>query len=252
MLVSIIMPYYNAASFIDETVNAILSQTEQDWELIIVNDCSTDPATKDVLSAIQKKDERIIVLNAERNCGAGVSRNLGIIQAGGRYIAFCDADDWWYPTKLEEQIEFMRENEFSFTCTYYEDTDEHLTPYYIMKQPPKQDFRMLLRGCNVGTPGVMYDTHMIGKMFFPPLRKAEDWGLWLTILNKVDFIYTLPKPLWKYRHITGSETSNKRLMIAAVIKMYKEVLGFSPIQASLYCFFVFLPNNIMKKLRKLV
>lgn len=250
MLVSIVMPYYNAASYIDETVDAIIAQTEQDWELIIVNDCSTDLATGMVLSAIQQKDHRIIVINSEKNGGAGVSRNLGIEKAQGRYIAFCDADDWWYPTKLEDQIKFMEENDYPFTCTYYEDANEKLEPYYVMRQPRRQNYKKLLTGCNIGTPGVMYDSQKIGKWLFPPLRRAEDWGLWLKILKKVDYIYTLQKPLWKYRHVSGSETSDKKLMFESVVNMYKIVVGFSPIKAYLYCVFVFLPANVLKKVKK--
>lgn len=250
MLVSIIMPYFNAASYINETIDAIIAQTEIDWELIIVNDCSTDPSTGEVLSSVQQKDKRITVINAEQNGGAGVSRNLGIERAEGQYIAFCDADDWWYPTKLDEQIKFMQENGYPFTCTYYEDANENLEPYYVMKQPVRQNYKTLLRGCNIGTPGVMYDCQKIGKWFFPAMRRAEDWGLWLKILKKVDFIYTLQKPLWKYRHIPGSETSNKRVMFESVANMYKEVVGFSTVKAYLYCTFVFLPANVLKKVKK--
>lgn len=251
MLVSIIMPYYNAASFINETVDAIINQTEKDWELIIVNDCSTDPSTGDVLASVQEKDNRIKVISTEQNGGAGVSRNRGIVLAKGSYIAFCDADDWWYPTKLEEQIKFMKENGYSFTCTYYEDANEKLETYYVMKQPLRQNYKMLLKGCNIGTPGVMYDSQIIGKWLFPTMRRAEDWGLWLMILKKVDFIYTYQKPLWKYRHIPSSETSNKWVMLKAVANMYKEVVGMTTFKAFLYCFGVFLPANILKKTKKI-
>ena len=107
MQVSIIMPYYNAAKYIKETAEAIIAQTYQDWELIIVDDCSPAPETSEVLQYVEAMDSRIKVIKAEVNGGAGAARNQGIAIAQGRYLAFCDSDDWWYPTKLEEQLKFM-------------------------------------------------------------------------------------------------------------------------------------------------
>ena len=248
--VSIIMPYYNAAAYIFETIEAIIAQTYRDWELVIVDDCSPAPETSEVLKKVVVMDERIRMICSKINGGAGCARNIGIKEAKGRYIAFCDSDDWWYPTKLEEQLKWMRENEYEFTCTWYEDANENLESYYTMKQEPKQNYNNMISGCNIGTPGVIYDTVRIGKKYMPTLRRAEDWGLWMTILKEVDFIYTYPKAMWKYRHVPGSETSNKWKQMQAVIAMYCEVLGFSRLKAYIVCFFVFLPKNIWKKLRK--
>lgn len=248
--VSIILPYYNAENYICETVDSIIAQTYRDWELIIVDDCSTAPETHNVLNVILNRDRRIRIVHSEINGGAGLARNLGINKAAGRFIAFCDSDDWWYPTKLEEQIGWMEENGYEFTCTWYEDTYENLEPYYTMKQVPKQSYKNMMSGCNIGTPGVIYDTSRIGKKFMPDLRRAEDWGLWMIILREVDYIYTYPKVLWKYRHISGSESSNKWKMLKAVLAMYTMVLGFSNFKAFMMCFFVFLPKNIWKKLCK--
>ena len=252
MQVSIIMPYYNAALYILETVESIIAQTYIDWELIIVDDCSPDQETAYVLAKVSSMDERIKILRAEKNGGAGLARNIGINAAKGRYIGFCDSDDWWYPTKLEEQLKFMQDNGYEFTCTWYEDANERLEPYYTMKQRPRQSYKSMVFGCNVGTPGVIYDTKRIGKKYMPPFRRAEDWGLWLTILRDVDYVYTCPKVLWKYRHIPGSETSNKWVMLKAVVKMYEAVLGMPKVRAWLTSVFVFLPNNVIKKIRKVL
>lgn len=252
MNVSIIMPYYNAAAYIRETVEAIIAQTYKDWELIIVDDCSSAPETAEVLTQVSRMDERIKVLHAEKNGGAGLARNIGIEAALGRYIGFCDSDDWWYPTKLEEQLKFMQEHGYEFTCTWYEDADEQLNSYYTMKQPSRQSYKSMISGCNIGTPGVLFDTERIGKKYMPPLRRAEDWGLWMTILREVDYIYTYPKTLWKYRHIPGSETCNKWVMLKAVIQMYWTVLGMNLLHAWLTGIFIFLPSNILKKLRKII
>lgn len=250
MQVSIIMPYYNAAKYIKETVGAIIAQTYKDWELIIVDDCSPDPGTKDVLNNITALDTRIRVLRTPRNGGAGMARNVGIDAAKGRYLAFCDSDDWWYPTKMEEQLRFMQENSYPFTCTWYEDANESLETYYTMKQPERQTYKSMISGCNVGTPGVMIDTTVLGKKYMPNLRRAEDWGLWMMYLRDTEYLVTYPKALWKYRHIPGSETSNKWKQMQAVVDMYQMVLGFSKFKAWCIALFIFLPNNIWKKLKK--
>lgn len=252
MQASIIMPYYNAAVYIRETVESIIAQTFKDWELIIIDDCSPAPETAEVLRSVARMDSRIKVIRAEKNGGAGVARNIGIKIAKGRYIGFCDSDDWWYPTKLEEQLHFMQTNGYELTCTWYEDANERLEPYYTMKQAPRQSYKSMIAGCDIGTPGVLFDTKRIGKRFMPPLRRAEDWGLWMTILRDVDYIYTYPKALWKYRHIPGSETSNKWKQMKAVVAMYQQVLGMNPLKAWMICTLIFLPKNILKKLKKVV
>lgn len=246
------MPYYNSAKYIRETVESIVAQTYRDWELLIVDDCSPAPETAEVLLNVASMDSRIRVICAEKNGGAGVARNIGIAAAQGRFIGFCDSDDWWYPTKLEEQLKFMEDNGYELTCTWYEDADERLNPYYTMKQAVRQSYKSMLRGCNIGTPGVLFDTARIGKRYMPAQRRAEDWGMWLTILKDVDYIYTYPKALWKYRHIAGSETSNKWVMLKAVVKMYRTVAGMNALVAWGVAMFVFLPGNVMKKLRKVV
>lgn len=250
MQVSIIMPYYNAAKYIKETVGAIIAQTYKDWELIIVDDCSPAPDTEDVLNNITALDARIRVLRTPRNGGAGMARNVGIEAADGQYLAFCDSDDWWYPTKLEEQLRFMQENGYPFTCTWYEDANENLETYYTMKQSERQTYKSMISGCNVGTPGVMIDTKVLGKKYMPNLRRAEDWGLWMMYLRNTEYLVTYPKALWKYRHIPGSETSNKWKLLQAVVDMYQVVLGFSKVKAWCIALFIFLPNNIWKKLKK--
>lgn len=250
MKVSIVMPYYNAAKYIKETVEAIIAQTYKDWELIIVDDCSPAPETRDVLQNICSMDKRIRVLKAKVNGGAGLARNIAIREAKGNFLAFCDSDDWWYPTKLEEQVKFMIDNNYPFTCTWYEDANEHLEPYYTMKQESKQSYKSMISGCNIGTPGVMINIDLLGKKYMPNLRRAEDWGLWMLYLRETDYLVTYPKALWKYRHVPGSETSNKWKQMTSVVAMYRTVLGMNCLKAWWVCLFIFLPKNIWKKLQK--
>ena len=165
-------------------------------------------------------------------------------------VVFCDSDDWWYPTKLEEQLKYMEEYDYPFTCTWYEDANEKLESYYTMKQEPKNDYHSMISGCNIGTPGVMINLQKLGKKYMPNLRRAEDWGLWMMYLKDTDYLYTYPKALWKYRHVPGSETSNKWKQMKAVVDMYQKVLNFSSLKAWVTCLFIFLPKNVWKKLRK--
>ena len=108
----------------------------------------------------------------------------------------------------------------------------------------------MISGCNVGTPGVMIDLSVLGKKLMPNLRRAEDWGLWMMYLKDTEYLYTYPKALWKYRHVPGSETSNKWKQMNAVVSMYNQVLKMSLVGSWLTCVFIFLPRNIWKKLRK--
>ena len=250
-LVSIIMAYYNAEKYVFDAVNSIIDQSYNNWELIIVNDCSTSEKTDLVLQKIKSLDSKIKIIKTQKNCGAGGARNCGIKECNGKYLAFLDSDDWWYPTKLEEQISFMAENGYVFTCTYYQDTDQNLNPYYEMHQKLKQNITDLIRDCNIGTPGVIINIEKLGKVYMPPLRSSEDHGLWIELLKRVDYIFTYSKALWKYRHLNGSESSNKLKMMKGLVKMYKYVLGYSSIKAWSVCIFVLLPRNIIKKCRKI-
>ena len=119
-----------------------------------------------------------------------------------------------------------------------------------MKQDSKQSYKQMLSGCNVGTPGVMIDLSVLGKKQMPSLRRAEDWGLWMLYLRDTAYLHTYPKVLWKYRHIPGSETSNKWKMLKSVVDMYQQVLGMSSFSSWFMSVCVFLPKNIIKKLKK--
>ena len=117
--VSIIMPAYNCAKYITESIASVTAQTYTNWELLIVDDASTDN-TQQVVEALAQSDSRIKYIRLEKNSGAAVARNTAIEKADGRYLAFLDSDDLWYPEKLKKQLEFMQENGYSFTCTTYE------------------------------------------------------------------------------------------------------------------------------------
>lgn len=135
-LVSIIMPSYNTANYIKLTIESVLKQTYQNWELLIVDDCSTDN-TDNIVA--QYNDKRIIYMKNKKNCGAAVSRNRALKVARGKWIAFLDSDDLWYPTKLEEQIKFMVQNNYSFSYTNYREINEANEENGIEVNGPKKN-----------------------------------------------------------------------------------------------------------------
>ena len=250
IFVSIVMPYYNASRYLFDAVESIINQTFRNWELIIVDDCSPAAETKKVLHEVTRLDERIRVIRASLNCGAGSARNIGIKEAMGSYIAFCDADDWWYPEKLEKQIRFMQDNGYRFVCSYYEDCDDALNVQNVIRQKSCISFKDLISGCNIGTPGVIYCKNGVEDVRFPEVRRGEDWRMWLRMLSRLDFLYSYPEPLWKYRHVKGSTNSNKFKIVSSVIEVYMDELHYSRFRSYMAFVFVFMPKYIWRKVFK--
>ena len=122
-LVTVITPMYNSGKYIEETMNSVISQTYENWELFVIDDGSSDNCVE-LVSDFKKNDDRIKLIINEENQGAAISRNIGIREANGRYIAFLDSDDLWVPTKLEEQINFMSKNQLALSYSSYEKIDE--------------------------------------------------------------------------------------------------------------------------------
>jgi teichuronic acid biosynthesis glycosyltransferase TuaG len=169
-LVSIIMPAFNCGDFIGKTLDSVIDQTYQNWEVIVVDDCSTDN-TADVVFEYSKKDHRIKYHKLEKNSGAAIARNMAVELASGKYLAFLDSDDLWFPQKLTRQISFMKDNDYYFTCTSYTKIDESGT--YLGRTivaQPKRDYDGLLKSCP-GNSTVIYDAEKLGKFLIPDIRR---------------------------------------------------------------------------------
>lgn len=248
--VTIIIPCFNSGALLLDSVNSVINQTFENWRLFVIDDCSTDPQTKEVLRQLPMMDERIEVLSTSSNSGAGVARNVGLDHVTSQYVAFCDADDWWYPEKLEKQIRYMLDNEYRFVCSYYEDCDADLNVKSVVRQKGRQCYSDLISGCNIGSPGVVYCKTGVEDIRFPSARRGEDWRMWLRLLTRIDYLYSYPEPLWKYRHTLGSTNSKKKEIVPAVIRLYKEELHFSTVRSYLTFAFVFLPRYVWRKLIK--
>ena len=205
-MVSIITPAFNSERFIAETIQSVLAQTYQNWELLIVDDCSTDK-TAEIISRFQEKDSRIKYFYNSTNKGAAFSRNLALQKAKGKWIAFLDSDDLWHPEKLEKQIEFMKKNNYRFSYTYYCEIDETSKDRGILISGPDVITRKMMTAyCWPGCLTVMYDAEFLGLMQTADIKINEEYALWIRIAKQTN-CYLLNENLAKYRRHKGSLTS---------------------------------------------
>lgn len=220
-LVSIIMPSYNTAPYIKETIQSVLDQIYTNWELIIVDDCSTDN-TEEVLATID--DSRIRYFKNEKNSGAAVSRNKALREAKGQWIAFLDSDDLWMPEKLEKQINFMKKNGYSFSYTNYEEIDVDGNRTGIKITGPKRITKTgMFNYCWPGCLTVMFDANKVGLIQIEDIKKNNDYAMWLKVCQKAD-CYLLDEYLAQYRKGRAGSVSTHSIktMIGWHYKLYYE------------------------------
>lgn len=226
-LVSIITPTYNAEKFIGETLKSVQNQTYQNWEMILFDDASKDETVK-IISDFAEKDSRIKLFKLEKNSGNGFARNIALEKAVGKYIAYLDADDLWFPNKLEKQIEFLKENNLHFTFSFYDCIDEEGNSLNRRVEAPINLTYDELFFCNyVGNLTAIYDADYFGKIVIEATQKRQDWRLWLTILKQIQFTKPIPEPLAFYRIRKDSISSSKFKLIRHNFGVYREFHGFN-------------------------
>ena len=205
VLVSIIMPTYKCGQFIEKSIKSLQAQTYQNWELIVVDDCSED-GTIGIVQDMIREDHRIHVFLNAQNSGAAVSRNVALREAKGRWIAFLDSDDLWEPTKLEKQIKFMEENGYAFSYHEYKEIDEQDNELgvYVSGKEHVGKFDMFAC-CWPGCLSVMYDAEKVGLIQINDIKKNNDTAMWLKVIKKAD-CYLLKECLGKYRRRANSIT----------------------------------------------
>ena len=181
-LVSIIMPSYNTEKYIRDSIESVLAQTYSNWELIIVDDCSTDN-TEEIVKPFLC-DGRIRFFKNAKNSGAAISRNFALREARGKWIAFLDSDDIWVPEKLEKQIKFMKDNNYAFSFTDYRICLDGKWMPYINTGPNIVNKRKMYNYCYFSTITVMYDKETVGLIQVADLRKNNDYAMWLKIIKK--------------------------------------------------------------------
>jgi glycosyltransferase involved in cell wall biosynthesis len=245
-LVSIVMPSYNTGKYIAESIQSVLAQTYKNWELIIVDDCSTDD-TDAVLK--QFCDPRIRYFKNETNSGAAVSRNRALREAKGRWIAFLDSDDLWHPEKLQKQIGFMEEKGYAFSYTNYSEIGEDSVPLGVLVTGPKRITKAdMYAYCWPGCLTVMYDADLVGLVQIADIKKNNDYAMWLQICHKAD-CYLLDEELGAYRKRSGSISRHGYMtLIQWHYKLFREALAKGPVRSLLYTA-LNLAGGLWKKLR---
>lgn len=238
-LVSIIVPMYNAENFIHETLDSILDQTYQNFEVLCVDDISTD-RTVAIVKEYMANDIRIKLFQPTEKGGASMSRNLAIREAEGKYIAFLDADDVWVKDKLEKQIHYMQENDLPFTYTYFgliTENSEVLDTYRT--SPEMITYKSLLYGNTIGCLTVIYNVDEVGLIQIPRIDKRNDFALWLEVLKKTPKGVLFPeiKSLYRISEQSLSKKDGKLDLIKYHIDLHKRLQGFGSIKALYYTFF---------------
>lgn len=221
-LVSIIMPTYNCGKYIGIAIDSVIAQTYQNWELIIVDDCSTDNSVE-VIESYRLKDKRIKFYRLNVNSGAAAARNKAISEARGKYMAFLDSDDIWTHDKLTKQINYMKANNYNFTCTSYRKIDEN-GDYLnkIIRAKPKLNYNGVLKYCP-GNSTVIYNVESLGKFKALNIKKRNDYVLWLQIMKKEKYLYGLNETLGYHRVRAGSISSNKISLLYYHWKIYRKI-----------------------------
>ncbi len=225
-MVSIIVPVYHAANYIVKTMEMVRAQTFSDWELLLVDDASKDNSVKEIQDfLIKNPDSRIRLLQNKENRGAAFSRNQGLKEAKGRYIAFLDADDIWLPQKLEMQLAFMEEKEAGFVFSAYEFGDENAQGTgKIVHVPPTLTYEEALSRTVIFTTTVLIDTKKIQKeLIFMPQVPSEDSATWWQILRNGHVAFGMDKVTAIYRRPAKSLSSNKLKAMKRIWYLYRRV-----------------------------
>ena len=246
-LISIITPSYNSKRFIKDTIDSVLSQTYQNWEMIIVDDYSSDNSAEYIKNLI-KNESKIKLIVLEKNVGAAEARNRALEISNGRYVAFLDSDDIWLPEKLEKQLNFMQKNSYAFTFTSYLPVSEDATKESsVISVPIEIDYSGYCKNTIIGCLTVMIDKEKTGDFRMPNIKSSHDMALWLLIMKRGFKAYGLNRVLAKYRLVSTSNTSKKYKAVTDVWKVYREIEKISLIK-SVWYFMHYMFNAIKKRI----
>ena len=234
-LVSIVMPAYNTAPFIEETIRSIQGQTHTRWELIVVDDGSSDD-TGSVVQALAETDARIRLISLPRNVGPGPARNVGMASASGRYLAFQDSEDLWVAGKLEQQLRFLRERDAAFVFSGYSMIDDAGRPIgRPVTVPERVDYRTLLHNTIIAMITVLVDRERVGPLQLPDLPQHEDLVMWFRVLKRGVVAHGIPDPLARYRILGNSASRNKWRSARRMWNVYRRIERLS-LSDSAWCY----------------
>lgn len=246
--VSVVMPVYNAEKYVALAIDSVLAQSYSDWELLIIDDCSTDSSAA-IINKYVEKYQRIRLFHTKKASGSPtMPRNMGVKMAKGRYIAFLDSDDIWLPNKLEEQLPFFDNPDTAVVFSNYEKiTEIGLRSNRVVYAPQKVDYKRLLRGNVIGNVTGVYDTNKVGKIFFQSVHH-EDYVLWLSILKKGYIACNTNTVTALYRLRRQSVSSNKLKTLGWQWHIYINVEHINHFKAA-YLFICYACKAFQKALR---
>lgn len=246
-LVSIITPSYKSKKLIGETIVSVYNQNYTNFEMIIVDDCSPDESADYIKSILP--DERFKLIKLDKNIGAAEARNVAIKKAKGRYIAFLDSDDLWYPEKLSKQIKHMQDNDIAFSYTSYDLINElGVGLNKTIKSIPMISFNQYMKNTIIGCLTVMIDRDKVKPFLMPNLRSSHDMALWGDIMKNNNIkAHGMPDVLSSYRLVSTSNTANKKKAAKEVWKVYKNHFEFNLIKSSWF-FVNYAMNAVLKRL----
>ncbi len=235
-MVSIVVPVYNAANYIENTIRMVCEQTYTEWELILVDDASTDGSAAVIENYIKTLDRSIRLIRKDTNQGAAEARNTGIDASSGRFIAFLDADDVWKSDKLEKQVAFMEKSGAAFGFHSYEFGDEKANPTgKIVHAPATLTYKKALSRTVIFTSTVMFDTEKIDmEIIHMPRVPSEDTATWWRILKSGFTAYGLDENLTIYRRPGKSLSSNKLEAVTRIWFLYRNIANLSILESLFY------------------
>ena len=251
--ISIITPAFNAEKTIRETVESVKKQTFTDWEMIIVDDCSTDKTASIVLDLI-KEDGRIKLLSLAENQGVAKARNEALKIATGRFIAFVDSDDLWTENKLMRQREIMLSNGYALTYTAYAvlKTDGHgesVAGKSFIKVPKKMTYKKIFYNTSIACLTVMVDKQKTGEFYMAEIEHTEDQCAWQQALKNANtYAVGINENLAFYRVGGKSLTANKKKAARLQWKTYREYHKFGLLKSAVY-FFLYAAGALLRRLR---
>lgn len=234
--VSIVMPLYNSENTIAKTIESVLAQTYSNWEINIVDDCSTDKSA-DIVKAYAKKDKRIKYYRLSENSGAAIARNTSINFADGKYLAFLDSDDLWFKDKLKMQVDFMQYENVGFSFTEYSMVNEHgeLIKERV-KSPAKISFKGLLSGSPIMCSSVMLDIEKFSQIVMPDIKSGQDYATWALLLKETDYAHNVGKVLAVYLKQKSSLSSKKVNALKRTWRINRKLLHVGFFSCLMYIF----------------
>ena len=246
-LVSVVIPVHNAEKFIADTVASVKSQSYENWEIILVDDSSSDNSYA-VMQELAR-EERIRIFKNDQESGAAGARNCGVEKARGRFLCFLDADDIWFPEKLEVQVKFMHDKCCAFSFTGYEfATSDGVGVAKIVTVPPAITYRQALKNTTIFTSTVMFDmTKVTRELIHMPNVPSEDSATWWQVLKSGIVGRGIRQPMTLYRRSEGTLSSNKLLAIKRVWNLYRNVEHLN-IFYSIYCFCFYALHAVMRRM----